>query len=112
MQAQTSRNIEECDLDVLLRENRVRDCQILNPLKGNELVSVLHRNSVHQRACTALISTHDTSESLRLWGLRQRPRSCPASQARSVHARPKTFYPDTAFLPVTRPVSWTGARTR
>src|SRR5258708_24643134 len=63
MQAQTSRNIEECDLDVLLRENRVRDCQILNPLKGDELVSVLHRNSMHQRACTALISTHDTSES-------------------------------------------------
>jgi hypothetical protein len=26
-------------------------------------VSVLHRTSVHQRACTALISTHDTSES-------------------------------------------------
>ena len=26
-------------------------------------MSVLHRNSVHQRACTALISTHDTFES-------------------------------------------------
>ena len=26
-------------------------------------MSVLHRNSVHHRACTALISTHDTSES-------------------------------------------------
>ncbi len=26
-------------------------------------MSVLHRTSVHQRACTALISTHDTSES-------------------------------------------------
>src|SRR5260370_24414863 len=38
-------------------------CQILNPLKGDELVPVLHRTSVHQRACTALISTHDTSES-------------------------------------------------
>src|SRR5260370_26315629 len=37
--------------------------QIRNPLKGDELVSVLHRNSVQQRACTALISTHDTSES-------------------------------------------------
>src|SRR5260370_25734927 len=38
-------------------------CQILNPLKGDELVSVLHRTSVQHRACTALISTHDTSES-------------------------------------------------
>ena len=37
--------------------------QILNPLKGDELVSVLHRNSVYHRACTALISTHDTAES-------------------------------------------------
>jgi hypothetical protein len=35
--------------------------QILNPLEGDELVSVLHRTSVHQRACTALASTHDTS---------------------------------------------------
>src|SRR5260370_42084716 len=38
-------------------------CQIRNPLKGDELVSVLHRTSVQHRACTALISTHDTSES-------------------------------------------------
>src|SRR5258708_29595700 len=37
--------------------------QMFNPLKGDELVSVLHRNSMHQRACTALISTHDPSES-------------------------------------------------
>ena len=37
--------------------------QILNPLKGDELVSVLHRTSMQHRACTALISTHDTSES-------------------------------------------------
>src|SRR5258708_8956106 len=36
---------------------------MLNPLKGDELVSVLHRTSVQHRACTALISTHDTSES-------------------------------------------------
>src|SRR5258708_34019378 len=38
-------------------------CQIRNPLKGDELVSVLHRTSVQHRACTALVSTHDTSES-------------------------------------------------
>src|SRR6266849_4109060 len=38
-------------------------CQILNPLSRDGLVSVLHRNSVQHRACTALISTHDTSES-------------------------------------------------
>jgi len=31
--------------------------------RRDELVSVLHRNSVHQRAYTALVSTHDTSES-------------------------------------------------
>ncbi len=86
--------------------------QILNPLEGDELVSVLHRTSVHQHACTALVSTHDTSESLRLWGLRQRPRSCPACRARSVHARPRTFYPGTAFLPGTRPFSWKGTCRR
>ena len=38
-------------------------CQILNPLSRDGLVSVLHRSSVQHRACTALISTHDTSES-------------------------------------------------
>src|SRR5216683_811812 len=38
-------------------------CQILNPLSRDELVSVLHRTSMQHRACTALISTHDTSES-------------------------------------------------
>src|SRR6266849_1013279 len=86
--------------------------QILNPLEGDELVSVLHRTSVHQHACTALVSTHDTSESLRLWGLRQRPRSCPACRARSVHARPRTFYPGTAFFPGTRPFSWKGTCRR
>jgi len=75
-------------------------------------VSVLHRNSVQHHACTTLISTHDTSESLRLWGLRQRPRSCPACRARSVHARPRTFYPGTAFLPGTRPFSWKGTGRR
>jgi|GEM_PF-3375893 len=42
---------------------RSGDGQILNPLEGDELVSVLFRNSVHHHACTALVSTHDTSES-------------------------------------------------
>ena len=88
------------------RKGRIFISQILNPLERDELVSVLHRTSVHQRACTALVSTHDTSESLRLWGLRQRPRSCPACRARSVLDRPRTFYPGTAFLPGTRPFSW------
>ncbi len=74
-------------------------CQILNPLSRDGLVSVLHRNSVQHRACTALISTHDTSESLRLWGLRQRPRSCPA--CRAGNGTPATQAPekDSAFLP-------------
>src|SRR5260370_39531984 len=94
------------------RKGRIFISQILNPLERDELVSVLHRNSVHHRACTALVSTHDTSESLRLWGLRQRPRSCPACRARSVSTRPRTFYPGTPFLPGTRPSSWKGTCRR
>src|SRR5260370_33023515 len=85
---------------------------IVLTLKGGEAVAWVHLTSVQHRACTAVISTHHTSESLRLWGLRPRPRSCPAWRARSVHARPRTFYPDTAFLPGTRPFSWKGTRRR
>src|SRR5260370_41932434 len=45
------------------RKGRIFISQMLHPLERDELVSVLHRNSVQHRACTALISTHDTSES-------------------------------------------------
>src|SRR6266566_6003438 len=76
--------------------------QELEPLKGDELVSSLDRNSEDSHKSTALASTADTSGTLTRYPCWF---SMPSQQR---DHRPRTFYPGTAFLPGTRPFSWKG----
>ena len=73
--------------------NKHKSRQILNPLEGDELVSVLYRNSVHQHACTALVSTHDTSESEDSGATDK----CPVL---AQHAEQEAFSSTTSVLPL------------
>jgi hypothetical protein len=62
-------------------------------LSGDELVSMLYRNSVHHHACTALVSTHDTSESEDSGATDK----CPVL---AQHAEQEAFSSTTSVLPL------------
>src|SRR5260370_12838092 len=83
--------------------------QILNPLERDELVSVLHINSVPQRQVQLQLqrTTHHGSllRKTALGRLTSGP-FLPSMPSKKRSYRPRTFYRYTAFLYRTRPFSW------